>query len=58
MQYTKRTFEEGVLKHFPEIEDAVLEFLWSKYCEDPKEAAANLHGLYWMRDYAKGYREE
>ena len=39
MMYTKQQLEEGVLKHVSaEAEDAVMEFLWARYQEDPEGA--------------------
>ena len=47
--YTKQQLEEGVLKHVSaETEDAVMEFLWERYQEDPQGAPKRYMGLYWM----------
>ena len=49
MKYTKQQLEEKILEHFPEIEDACLEFLWARYQEDPSKAH-HYAGMYWLKE--------
>ena len=59
MMYTKQQLEEGVPKHVSaEAEDAVMEFLWARYQEDPQGAPSRYIGLYWMKSEIRPMTED
>ena len=57
MKYTKQQLEEKILEHFPEIEDACLEFLWARYQENP-DNAHHYAGMYWLKDDIRPFNDE